>query len=231
MTDKSMADLITNAIDQQMKPENIEPKIIAAVESMISEVVKNSLRTYSDNGKLIEEAIKQSLKIGTLDLPSYGTTICTILKAQIEAKVAPLISGQLTKDMDELLNLAPKELLLSEIVKDMLEGHWEYDDDCYERNLVTCIVDDSGTSSHIYLDEDDHHEEKYRCAVSLFLDQDGSIISGSTKGRTDLKALSLDTSKDFGRAYSLEQKVRSWWACGTKIIVDADEVSTCRHYN
>jgi hypothetical protein len=230
MTDKSMAVLIANAIDQQMKPENIEPKISAAVEAMISDLVKNSLRTYSDNGKLIEEAIKESLKIGTLNLPSYGTTVCTILKAQIEAKVSPLISEQLTKDMDDLLNLAPKELYLSEIVKDMLERHCDYDDGCYEQDLVTCIVDRSETSTHIYLDEDDHHEKKYLCAISLFLDEDGSIISGSTKDRIALRARSLDTSVDFGRAYSLEQKVRAWWACGTKVIVDEYEVSTHRPY-
>lgn len=231
MADMTMAELVTSAIDAQMKPENIEPKITAAVEEMIADVVKSSLRTYSDNGKLIENAVKESLKIGTLNLPSYGTTVCTILKAQIEAKVAPLISGQLTEDMSEMLNLAPKELRLSDIVKEMLEAHWEYDDGCYERDLVTCIVDEDRTLTAIYLDEDDHHEEKYRCAISLFIDQDGFIRSGSTKGRTDMKARSLETHGDFGRAYTLEQKVRSWWACGTKIIVDADEVCTRRLYD
>lgn len=76
-------------------------------------------------------------------------------------------------------------------------------------------------STWLYLDEEAHHErrDKYKCKHSILVGKDGVISSARTADR--------DVSKGWiGRAHGLEQKLRAYVACGTKIILDEDEVVT-----
>lgn len=233
MSDETMKSLVSAAVAEQMTPEIIMPKIQTAVEKMIDSIIKDSLRTYSDNGRIIEKAVADSLAIGSLDLPAYGTTVCEILKTQIDKNVSTLVSGQLTQDMEKLLQLAPKEIKLSEIVKDMLESHYEYEDG-YEKKLVTCIVDGrSSNLTFIYLDDDDAYEDfdKHLCQYSFHVTEDGKIKGGNTSDRIHGASRDLSRSKDFGNRGDLGSKIRSYWACGTTIIVDEYDVSTSRDYD
>lgn len=232
--DDTMSNIVMNAVATQMKAETITPKIQAAVEELIDKVIKDSIRNFSDNGRLIEAAVKDALAISSLDLPSYGATVCTILETQIESKVAALVQGQLTADMAELLTLAPKEIKLSKIVERMLKNHYEYDEK-YSEQLVTCIVDNSRIHgmTFIYLDDDDAYTEddKYNCQVQFHINKDGKIGGGKSKDRFSPHETSLDRSKQFGRGHGIENIIRGYWACGTTIIIDDEEPKTSREYD
>lgn len=223
MQESTLGEAISRAVAAQIKPEAIEAVINDRVSKLIQEAVEQSLRSYSDTGKLIREKVEESLRVDRLDLPSYGMTVAAILKTQIEAKVADLVAGQLSQDMDELLKLAPKEVKLSEIAFAMLEEHPDNDKD-----LITVIVEDSGYSSKwIYLDERRpiSRKDKYQCRHQLGINEDGSIFSARIDG-SDPKNGTL-----VGRAYGLTQMLRAYVACGTKIIIDTDDVRTSRDYD
>jgi hypothetical protein len=219
MTDTNLTELISRAVAERMTPEFIEKEVTTRIDKLIAEAVDRALRSYSDTGKLIEEAIADSLKVDRLDLPSYGHIVTQILKAQIEATVAPLVAGRLSADMEELLSLAPKEAKLSSIAEEMLKSH---EGEAYG-DVITVIVEhnDYG-SAWVYLDEEQHYEgrDKYKAEIHLLISKDGTIASATINDR-DLK-----NSKQIGRTYGLQQKVRAWVACGTVITLDEDYVST-----
>lgn len=219
MEQKDLGNLISQAVAARMTPEFVEAEVNARVDKLITEAVDRALRSYSDTGKLIEKEIEAALRVDRLDLPSYGSTVCEILKAQIEARVAPLVSERLAADMDELLNLVPAEVKLSEIAADMRRTH---EDNGYGEVITVIVERNDYGSTWIYLDEREHYSprDKYRCDHSLLVDRDGKISSATLGGRatTDIRYI--------GRSYGLEQKIRAMVACGSKLIIDEDYVVT-----
>lgn len=214
----ALSGIISAAVAAKMTPDFIEKEVNSRVEKLIIESVDRALRSYSDTGKLIEKAVEDALKIERLDLPSYGSIVTSMLKAQIEATVAPLVAGRLAADMEDLLKLAPKEVKLSQIADEMRE---RYEGEGYGPVITVIVEHNDYGSTWLYLDEETHHErrDKYKCKISVLVSKDGTISSARTDDR--------DVGKGWiGRAYGLEQKLRAYVACGTKIILDEDAVVT-----
>lgn len=216
----NLSNLIGAAVAAKMTPEFVEKEINTRVEKLIVESIDRALRSYSDAGKLIEKAIEDALRINNLDIPSYGETVKAMVKAQIEARVSEVVSGRLAADMDELLGLAPKEVKLSEIADFMRERH--VDDGKYG-DVITVIVDENDYgSTWVYLDDDEHreHRDRYRCKHRFLINKDG-VISGAYLGEHQIREKGW-----IGRAYGIDQRIRAYVACNTKIILDTDYVVT-----
>lgn len=216
-----LGDAISAAVAAMLTPEYIEKDVQTRVAKLVTEGVDRALRSYSDTGKLIEKAVEDALRVNNLDLPSYGATVASILKAQIEANVSELVAGRLSQDMEELLTLAPKEIKLSQITKEMLKKH--EDDGAYGEVITAIIGDDGYGATWIYLDENHHYEEreKYQADVSILVRHEtGQIVAANLNGK-DIK-----NQRSIGRFYGLEQRIRSMYACGTKITIDESEVVT-----
>ncbi|MBP8235697.1 MAG: hypothetical protein KAY22_25715 [Rhizorhabdus sp.] len=222
MTDTdNLTSLISRAVVAKMTPEFIEKEVDARVAKLITESVDKALRTYSETGRLIEKAIEDALRVDRLDLPAYGETVKGILKTQIEARVSELVSGQLARDMDELLGLAPKEVKLSAIADYMRE---QYENGEHYGPVITVIVEEKRhDSTWVYLDDEKHHAPRdwHRCRFSLLIRGDGTIASASVGSNTDELG-----RKRIGRAVGVEQRLRAYVACSTKIILDEDAVVT-----
>lgn len=218
--DDQLCSLISAAVARRMTPDFIEKEVQTRVDKLIVDSVDQALRRYSDTGKLIEKAIENALRVDRLDLPSYGATVAGMLKAQIEARVAPLVAGQLAADMDELLNLAPTEVKLSEIAAYMLQPYKD-DGEWGERITVSVERNDYG-STWIKLDDDEVLEGRdlYKAKFRLIVDKDGSIAGFYVRDQP------AATKNWVGRAYGIEQKLRAYVACGTKLIIDEDAVVT-----
>lgn len=219
MNEQNLTDLISRAVTARMTPEFIEKEVNSRVDKLITEAIDMSLRSYSDTGKLIEAAIADALKVDKLDLPSYGHVVTKMLKAQIENIVAPMVAGRLSADMEELLSLAPKEVTLSGIAKDMLAQH---EGEGYGEVITVIVQRNDYGSAWVYLDEGHVYSDrdKYQAAVRLLISKDGIVASATINDR-DIKKID-----HVGRAYGLEQKVRAWVACGTVITLDEDNVVT-----
>lgn len=212
-------DLINKAVAETMTPEFVKKQVATRVEKLVTEAIDDALRSYSDIGKQIKEAVAASLKVKDLNLPSYGLLVTGMIEQQVKDHAGALIDARLAEDIRELLNIAPAEIKLSEIAKDMIEGRH---DDGYGE-VITIIVEhnDYGTT-WLYLDEEERHpdRDKYKCRHSLLLNKDGTISSARLDKR-DLK----DT-QHIGRDRGLPDKIRAYYAAGTKIILDEDAVVT-----
>jgi hypothetical protein len=213
-----LSNLISDAVAAKMTPEFIEKEVATRVDKLIVESVDRALRSYSDTGKLIEKAVENALRVDQIDLPSYGSTVLKILKAQIEAVVAPLVAGKLAEDMEELLSLAPKEVKLSAIADEMRKEH--EGGDSYGDVITVEVKHNEYGSTWVYLDEETHHERRAEVEAShrLLIGKDG-VISGGWLDKRPMKDVS-----HVGRSYGLSQRIRAYVACGTRIIIDEDAV-------
>lgn len=217
MTELSLTGLINAAVAQTMQPDFIEKEVHTRVQKLIVESIDKALRTYSDTGKLIEKAIEEALRVDKIDLPSYGSTVLTILKAQIEGRVAEIAAGRLAEDMQELLSLAPKEITLSKIADEMRERH----DGSEWGNVITVHVEPKNYgSTWVYLDDETHHERRaeYECPHAMLIREDGTIACARVDKRP------LNDTHWVGQSYGIAQKIRAYVACGTKIILDEENV-------
>nr|WP_315462659.1 hypothetical protein [uncultured Sphingomonas sp.] len=215
----NMSSIISAAVAAKMTPEFIEDQVDKRVEKLVVEAVDGALRSYSDIGQLIKKSVEEALRVDRLDLPTYGNVVAAMVKAQIEASVAPVIAGRLSEDVAELLQLAPATIKLSQIADAMRKRH---EDDGYG-DVITVIVERTEYgSAWVYLDEDAVHAErdKYRCDFRLLIGGDGKISSAT------LREHDIKSSKHFGSSYGLEQKLRAYFACGTIIEIDEHAVST-----
>lgn len=211
--------LVSQRVAEKLNAEFVEKAVDARVDELVANAVRDALQSYSDTGKLVREAVSNALRVNNLDLPAYGGTVAQILKTQIEAKVAELVAGRLAADMDELLSLAPKEIKLSEIADAMREQH---DGEAYGEVITVIVGDNRYGSTWVYLDDREvrSEREKHICPHQLLIGEDGVICAGRIGG-SDVKA-----GNDIGRFYGLDQKLRAYVACGTKIILDEDDVVT-----
>ena len=222
-----LAAIISASIAAKMTPDFIREKIDARAEKLIDDAITDAMRSYGNIGKLVAKSVEDSLKVDRLDLPSYGHIVTSMLQAQIEALVHPLVAGQLAEDMEGLLKLAPKAIKLSDIVKTLVDDKDEYGDVC------TCVIERTDYGSVLIgLDETVVSETSsylsqsktiYKCEVQIHLSDKGTILSATFNG-ADMK-----TMRQVGHGrYGLEQRIRAYHACGTIIEVDEDNVSTCR---
>jgi hypothetical protein len=211
--------LISAAVAAKMTPDFIDKEVATRVDKLIVESIDRALRSYSETGKLIEKAIEDALRVDRIDLPSYGSTVLSILKAQIEAVVAPLVAGQLAKDMEEVLHLAPKEVKLSQIADEMRKRH---EGEGWGPVITVEVERTEYGSAWVYLDEREHYEDRaqHKAEHRLLVGKDGVISGGWIGGRP------MQDGAYVGRSYGLAQKIRAYVACGTKIILDEDAVVT-----
>jgi len=218
MTDT--VDLINKDVAETMTPEFVKKQVATRVEKLVTEAIDDALRSYSDIGKQIKEAVAASLKVNDLNLPSYGLLVTGMIEKQVKDHAGALIDARLAEDIRDLLNIAPAEIRLSQIAKEMIEGR--HDHDGYGEVITVIIEHSDYGSTWLYLDEEQHHarRDKYQCRHSLLLNKDGTISSARLDKR-DLK----DT-QHIGRDYGLPDKIRAYYAAGTKIIVDEDAVVT-----
>lgn len=214
-------DLINKAVAEVMTPDFVKDQVATRVQKLVVEAVDNALRSYSDIGKQIQEAVKASLQVNDLNLPSYGLLVTGMIEKQVKDHAGALIDARLAEDIRELLNIAPAEIKLSEIARQMIKERTGGLDDYGE--VITVVVEhnDYG-STWLYLDEEEHHSlhDKYQCRHSLLLNKDGTISSARIHQR-DLK----DT-QHIGRCYGLPDRIRAYYAAGTRIILDEDAVVT-----
>lgn len=224
MTDSKFADLISNAVAERMQPEFVEKAIVERVDKLIDSAINDAFRSYSDTAKLIETAVQDSLKINRLEIHSFGEVVSKVLERQIHDICSETLAGKLSGRMTELLNMAPKKIKLSKIVEDMIEHG--YNEDYGE--VVTCIVehdtprDDWAT---VYLDENPN-TEKDRCDVNMRIykgEIHSAVLGWQNRHLKDLRFV--------GKDYGIESVIQMYFAAGTIIELDDDEVSTYRDYD
>jgi hypothetical protein len=212
---------LTSIIDNMVESGAIEKAITAAVEKAVLEAVTSSMRTYSDFGKQLEEAVKGALKLhGTIDLPSYNDSILKIVARQVESHTNAIIQKQVAERLKELLQPAPESITLSKLVEEYIE-HVKNKRDagcvCFgEQGKITLLVDLDRMPdfARICLDPE-HDKASHQCAIQIGTHR-GEVYS-LTFGRHE-----VEKQLFVGPLYNFERTLFQMKAARSKIILDID---------
>lgn len=217
----NLTEFILAEVHRQTSEEALRKAVAEKIGQVVSRAVDDSLRSFGGVGLKISKAVEKALDIGDqLEIPSYGHMVVGVLRAKMDEVLGQLVNEKLAADMVEILELAPKEVKLSDIVARMIED--EIDQGERYGSSVTCEVEESLAVSgyrRIYIDPQPD-KRTGSCEAQIAIDSDGKIYSLMIGGR-DVK----DTIV-MGRMYGWKKMIFAAYACGSKVIVDEENVST-----
>lgn len=214
---------LTSFIVAEVHRQTSEDALRQHVETQIAKAVKETVDrafSYGDVRKQIDKVVIDALHIGSgLDVPSYGAMVMAVLRQKLDAQLHDLINNRLAVEMDDILQLAPKEVKLTGVIKAMID-----DLDPHDRygTCVTCIIEESEYSpgSHrIYLDQASN-TRKYDCQTQLYVTDTGNIF------HLKLDEKDVKNTVIVGKFYGYQKMVFQAYCCGSKFIIDDMEPST-----
>lgn len=217
-----MHQVISDATARLMTAERVAGLVEKHVDDLIKSAVRDELSSYGGTtGKLITEKVKESLRVDDLQLPEYGLMVARVLEQQIAAICSETIAGELSERMKALIETVPKSIKLSEIVENMVKDKVE---DGEYGDLATCIVEhgDRDEWVTVYL-SGEPDEKTHNCDVRMRLYK-GKIHSA----QVGIMGSDIKDHRFMGIGYGLEATIQMYYAGGTIIELDEDEVSTYR---
>lgn len=214
-----LAKSIHAAVDKIVASGKIEEAIEALIEKCLVTVLSDQLRSYSDFGKHVEEAVKQSLDFDPekLDLPSYNEQILKIVRSKIQHMTRASIEKQVAEQLEQLLEPAPETITLSKLVESFIEYVKErrrYDCVCHDSDEISFHFSDDHEFRYLRLDESPG-KDAYQCKISMGIYK-GKIFS--------LKLGGVDCDGDLfsGPFYRFERLLFQCKAAKTEIVFDCE---------
>lgn len=218
---------LTAAVGKLVESGKIETAISIAVEKTVVDVINEELRTYSDFGKQVKEAVKGALKFDRLELPEYNAILLDALRQHIDATMREQAARSVKALAGELLRTPPASIKLSDLVETYKE-HIASNRYRYDRldDSVGLIVNRSD-AGFVYVGL--HHrpaKSEYECDFRLMISKSrGSapLVAGVWIGGHELKHQStLRGTLFIGDGYGFERTLFQLWANQTPFEVDED---------
>ncbi|MBD8689346.1 MULTISPECIES: hypothetical protein [unclassified Rhizobium] len=138
-----------------------------------------------------------------------------LIREQLDANIAEMLNAKLATEMQELLQIAPKELKFSAVIEKMTEHAKEMGDRPWGR--IAAFIEESEYSTghyHVGIDPDGDTLKRYNCETQFYVDSSGKISSLHVDRR--------DVAKGIGIAsyWGYQKMIFSAYACGSKLIMD-----------
>lgn len=213
---------VAAAFDNVVVSGAIEAAIQEQIGKAVTSAIKDQISGYnSEFSKKIDAKIKGLLDVNLdeIDLPSYRQLIADVIKSRVGAVMSAEFTEKLDKDIGELLQPAPVEITLEQLLEEFIESKKDaYNAYELRGNDFTLIIERSehhSTYVDVYIDEDSG-TEKYSCAIQLRLKGDGEVWGVSLGGK-DLK------DKIFvGPLFNFEKRLFQMYTAKTRLIIPAD---------
>lgn len=217
----NLAAFIAEEVARQTSGDALEARVKKHIDEIVARSVDETFRHYSDNHKRIADAVKDALDIGKVDLPSYQGMVLGVLRSVVESNLSALVNEHLPKQVEEILNIAPKRMTLSAIVEEMKEHvvTQEGEEAAYGRSVV-CEIEPSEAVDGYYrvkLDVESLTRNRITprsAAVSFGVDRQGVIYSLMIDGFDMKHTVIMNRYPDW------KKKIWGMLLCGTVIEID-----------
>lgn len=222
---KDLQELVATSFSKIAASGVIEEMIEKKLVETIGSVVNDSLRSYSDFGKQVSEAVKVSMQVDLrgLGLPGYNDLILKIIRQQVNALTENSIAKQVEEQMTKLLAPAPAEIKISKLVKDFIEFSAPDGCECDGPDRISLHIEESSHGSRWISLDKIPGKRQYSCAYRFAVRIEDGRIFGLRIDDEEVK------QKLFvGDFYSFERDLFQMYAAGTKVIIDAeaDDIDT-----
>jgi len=213
---KQLEEAIVAAYQKLAAEGKIEAIIEKALEQTIERTITDTLRSYSDFGKALEEKVQSELNVDLrkLSFQSYNDVVLKIVSEKLNGLADETMKRQMDEFLGKLLEEPPETIKLSELMEDLVKSHTE---DSYENGweYPTLIIEEDGSFVHIYIDKEPN-KEKYLCDYRLMIFK-GRVSNVAIEQRDAKKTLFV------GRFHGFEQKLFQLYAAKTNIEIDIEE--------
>lgn len=211
----NLQDYILAEVTRKTSEEHIRQLIDKKIDEAIQGAVNDEFSWQGNLKKQIATAVSGALSIGDkIDVPAYGVMVMALLRQQLDANINELLNVKLASEMQDLLQIAPKELKFSAVVEKMTEHAKEMGSGWGKIAVFIEESDYSAACYHVGIDPDGDTRKRYECDTQFYVTAEGKI-SGLTVDRRDV-------GKVVGMAsyWGYQKMIFSAYACGSKLIMD-----------
>lgn len=121
------------AIDNMISNGKITAMIDATLEKCMASIIEDCMRSYSDFGKQLSEAVKKAMCMGDhIELPNYNHAITEFVKRKLHAAQETSIHREIEKQVGKLLTPAPETISIKQLIetfRKQIEKERESNDD------------------------------------------------------------------------------------------------------
>lgn len=215
-----LAKNLHETIDRIVASGRIESAIEEAVEKAVISVLQDELRSYSDFGGHLKDAVKKSLDFdpAEIDLPSYNEQILKIVRAKVQGLTRASIESQVAEQMEHLLEPAPESINLSKLIGQFVEFVKErrrYDCVCHNEDSVSFHTS-AGRDGFRYIQLDESPGKAvHQCDIQIGMHQH-RVFS------LTLRHVHTDRQLFAGPYYGFEKLLFQMKAAKTRIVFDVE---------
>lgn len=209
------------AFDNIVASGTIEAAIQEQIGKSIASAIKDQIGGYnSEFSKKINERVKSLIDVNLdeIDLPSYRQLIADIIKQRVGAVMSKEFTEQLDKDISELLQPAPAEITLEQLLEEFTKYHIDYyGRDDLRGNKFTLAIEWSDRNDgyvDVFIDKD-ANTSNHICDIHL------RIRNGEIWG---LKLNGDDFKRNIfaGPLFNFEKWLFQMYTAKTRLIIDAN---------
>ncbi|CUX19832.1 MULTISPECIES: hypothetical protein [Agrobacterium tumefaciens complex] len=214
----NLQDYILAEVTRKTSEEHIRKLIDKKIDEAIQSAVDDEFRYGGNVKKQLTTAVGAALSIGDkIDVPAYGVMVMALLREKLDANITELLNVKLASEMQELLQIAPKELKFSAVLEKMIEQAKEGSDTPWGKIAVFIEESDSSYLAgcyHVGIDPDGDTRKRYECETQFYVDNKGKVSGLSINRRDVAKVIGM------GSYWGYQKMVFSAYACGSMLIMD-----------
>lgn len=219
----NLQDYILAEVTRKTSEEHIRKLIEKKIDEAVQSAVDEEFRWGGNLKKQLTTAVSGALSIGDkIDVPAYGVMVMALLRQQLDANISELLNVKLASEMQDLLQIAPKELKFSDVIEKMTEHAKESGSGWGKIAVFIEESDWSPNCYHVGIDPDGDTGKRYECDTQFYVTAEGKISSLTVDRRDVGKVVGM------GAYWGYQKMIFSAYACGSKLIMD--DLDPCLRY-
>lgn len=230
--------VLHDAVGAVIASGKIEATINAAVEKAVLDAVQSELRTYSDFGKAVSEAVNAAVKVDRLSLPEYNAILLDALSHHVDATMRAAAADSIKNLASDLLRTPPAEIKLSELVEEYKKHLVEDRHSGAYGEHITCDVEITKSDlvgkpwRSAWISLHPTKPESSRYSSTSRYSSDVRIMVSGYEGELSVSSIWLAGAEAkapglfIGNGYGFERTLFQLWANKTLFVLDEGAVDT-----
>lgn len=163
-----LVETVTETLSAMIEGDVVKNVITKQLESTIADIVRDSMRSYSDFGKIISEKVNSVINVAAnnVELPEYTKFVSDVVIKQFDQVLQEQAKTQLTELIESELGALPLGVMSSTQLFDKIRDCFTSDEYQEEREIEV-TVEGGGDSDAIYITINDK-EESDQTKISLY---------------------------------------------------------------
>ena len=163
-----LVETVTETLSAMIEGDVVKNVITKQLESTIADIIRDSMRSYSDFGKIISEKVNSVINVAAnnVELPEYTKFVSDVVIKQFDQVLQEQAKTQLTELIESELGALPLGVMSSTYLFDKIRDCFTSDEYQEEREIEV-TVEGGGDSDAIYITINDE-EESDQTKISLY---------------------------------------------------------------